>query len=174
VNLGKWDVWYKDATQRTPYGDALTYQLGAAFLAGLQIEDWGCGYGHFAEYIPCRGVDGSCSPFADEVADLAEYRSATEGLFMRHVLEHDERWKAILDNAVASFTKRMVLVLFTPWAEKTEVLTWTLLGVPDISFSKTDITDRFGGCTWQLEEYQTATYYGVEHVFLLEKDGLEG
>ena len=91
------------------------------------VEDWGCGLGWFRRYIsPPReylGIDGSASPFADIVHDLRTYRSGKpHGILMRHVLEHNHHWKPILDNAIASFTKGLCLILFTPWQVKTSVL----------------------------------------------------
>ena len=82
------------------------------------IEDWGCGLGGFRAFVPAgkyRGIDGSHSPFADEVVDLTTYTSEAEGVFIRHVLGHDHAWEAILRNAVASFRRKLVLVLFTPF-----------------------------------------------------------
>lgn len=172
MNLGKWDRWYVGATRQQAYGDVTTYELGAEFLAPCTtVEDWGCGYGWFAKHLPrARGIDGSLSPFADEIVDLADYRSDVEGIFMRHVLEHDDRWPAILDNALGSFSWRMVLVVFTPWAEKTGPIAMTDLGVPDIAFRQEDLTERFVGCRWSLQELETATYYGVEHLFRVERE----
>ena len=63
---------------------------------------------------------------------------------MRHVIEHNEAWGRILDNAVASFTERMVLILFTPERATTEAIAFHPdLGVPDIAFRLADLTDRF-------------------------------
>lgn len=174
TNLGKWDGRYAHLTTPEQYGDSLTYKLGAAHLANQAlIEDWGCGKGGMRLHVPpdrYRGIDGSLSPFADEIVDLAEYRSRVPGLFMRHVIEHDFRWAAILDNAVASFTERMVLVLFTPFRRVTQQLDFnSRFGVPNIAFNLQDITDRFGGLSWELETHATGTEYGVESVFYLER-----
>ena len=49
-----------------------------------------------------------------------------------------------LDNALASFTERMALILFTPEQEATEEIAFRSdVGVPDIAFRLADITDRF-------------------------------
>src|SRR4051794_34985861 len=96
-NRGKWTEYYRGVNTPHPYGDTLTYQLGANYLAGLdRIEDWGCGLGWLRQYLPpanYRGIDGSESPFADAVVDLEEYTSDVDGIFMRHILEHNFGWQ---------------------------------------------------------------------------------
>jgi hypothetical protein len=87
---------------------------------------------------------------------------------MRHVLEHNPfDWRLILDNAVASFTKRMVLVLFTPTADLTILLKDG--DPPDASLSWLDLTARFDGLSVGHERLITGTQYGVENIFYLEK-----
>jgi hypothetical protein len=89
------------------------------------VEDWGCGGGGLSEYIePQRyvGVDSSETPFATVRADLATYDASADGIVLRHVLEHNEDWAAILDNAVHSFKRRLCIVLFTPIVNSTRVL----------------------------------------------------
>lgn len=99
-NLGKWDPWYQAVTGEEPCGDTRTYELGAAYLKECErIEDWGCGRGWFRKYVApgrYRGLDGSRTSFVDEIVDLARYRSRVEGIFLRHVLEHDWEWEPIL------------------------------------------------------------------------------
>jgi hypothetical protein len=90
------------------------------------------------------GIEGTASSVCDEVVDLVAYRSTVPGIFMRHILEHNRMWDRILDNALASFTERMALILFTPEKASTEEIAWAPeLGVPDIAFRLADITDRF-------------------------------
>jgi hypothetical protein len=173
---GRWEPWYQSAQAPRAYGDTLTYEKAAAFLGGLEsVEDWGCGLAWFRRYLPqtvrYRGIDGSRSRFADHVADLRHYTSQAEGILLRHVLEHNEEWETILANALRSFTKRLVIVLFTPFAETTRQIGYNSgLGVPDIAFCKDELTRRFTPHRWSLEEnLETRTQYGVEHVFYLEK-----
>jgi hypothetical protein len=106
----KWNTWYKDLTIDNigsfRYGNTETYNLGYNFLKDCNIiEDWGCGVGGFKKnfinndlnkYI---GIDGSKTPFADIKTDLTQYISNTDGIFMRHILEHNYEWKKILENA---------------------------------------------------------------------------
>ena len=90
---------------------------------------------------------------------------------MRHVLEHNHHWQQILDNAIASFTDRMALIIFTPPANETHVIAHNPdIDVPDIAFAHTDITSRFTpNITWTEQTIPTATQYGHETIYLLTK-----
>jgi hypothetical protein len=169
---GRWHAWYSGLNEPESYGDKETYSLGEEFLSGLAIEDWGCGKGFFSLVHdgPYVGVDGTYTPYCDIVADLTEYTSNTPGIFMRHVLEHNLEWRKVLDNAVASFTEKMVLVLFTPMVTNTKQIAWTSgVEVPDISFSHDDITDSFDGVEYTYRDLKTNTQYGVERIYFLQK-----
>lgn len=169
-------AWKYDGVPKFPYGDDTTYRKGIAFLDGHGlIEDWGCGFAHartFVKKSPYLGLDGS-SPHADRIVDLCTYRSEADCVFLRHVLEHNVEWQRILEGAIASFRNRMVLILFTPFAETTRVLTTALhctsVAVPDISFRKDDLTRAFEGLKTTEESLRTDTQYGIEHVFYLER-----
>ena len=182
--VGLWESWYSNAKERAVYGDPRTAKRAGAFLnvSGIvTAEDWGCGLGGFRQYLGDHqtyiGVDGSRSPFVDVVCDLEHYRSSVDAIHLRHVLEHNHQWAMILENAVGSFQKRMVLTLFTPWAEETAVMAsypdflQTGQTMVDISFKRSDIVDRFSGVAhWTSEENMaTGCQYGVEHMFFLEK-----
>lgn len=182
TNVGKWDVWFATVTEEEPFADTETYRMGAGFLAGCAtVEDWGCGKGWFRRVLAAtcferlitseyRGVDGSATPFADIVVDLTRYMSEVDGIFMRHVLEHNYEWRTILANAVASFRRRMVLVLFTPLAEETHEIAFAPNpGVPDISFAEGDLVALFGDATWWRTDLATPSQYGAETVFFLER-----
>lgn len=177
-NLGKWDDWYKSLTTEDIgsicYGDDLTYLMGSAFLADVtEVQDWGCGAGGFKRFCRARytGLDGSKSPFADRVVDLCVFASNAEGVFMRHVLEHNYEWQKILDNAVRSFKRKFCLILFTPFAEQTCEIAHNRqhgVDVPDISFSRHDIERHLAGLRWELfANISTSSVYGVEHVYLI-------
>ena len=110
-NAGKWEALYRTFSEQRPYGDTTTYEMAANLFAGLKtVEDWGCGLGWFKRHldpaIRYKGVDGSHSPWADEVTDLTKYRSRAEGILLRHVLEHNDAWRAVLTNALASVAKQ--------------------------------------------------------------------
>lgn len=173
-NVGKWNNWYRSENiGKISYGgDAITYLMAASFFADLgEVEDWGCGVGGFKNYCTTKyiGVDGSNTPFADKMRDLTTYRSETDGIMLRHVLEHNYDWQKILTNALSSFKKKMFLCLFTPFAETTTEIAYTeAVGVPDLSMSKAEIESNFTDIKWcLLENIETATQYGVEHVYLL-------
>ncbi len=175
VNEGKWADWYQGVEKPWPYGDTTTYEIGAAWLDGCAlIEDWGCGAGWLRTLAPpdrYRGIDGTSSPFCDEVVDLVAYRSTVPAIFMRHVLEHNYDWVRILDNALASFNERMVLILFTPERAVTEQISFQPdVGVPDIAFRLADITDRFPpDVRHSVQRIASATQYGSETILLLER-----
>ena len=169
-------AWSYDSLPKFHYGDDTTYQKGIAFLDGHgTIEDWGCGFTHAKTFVTKSryiGVDGS-SQHADKIVDLRDYTSETDCIFMRHVLEHNVDWRRILANAMASFTKRMVLIIFTPFAHTTRVIATathvTAVPTPDISFRKEDLTDYFKPFNYCEESFNTDTQYHTEHVFYIER-----
>ena len=175
--LGKWELWYKNVKKMGSfcYGNTITYPLGEDFLSGMEVEDWGCGTGgfkrlHRGKYL---GIDGSKTPFVDKLVDLRNYKSNVDGIFIRHVLEHNYDWEKLLDNAVNSFKKKLCIVLFTPFSDKTKVIAQNKIhgvDVPDISLNKEDLERHFIGLKWHLtENLKTRTGYGVEHVYYVEK-----
>jgi hypothetical protein len=167
---GKWNLKYTD---QSSYGDDTTYRKGMAFLDGHgTIEDWGCGKGHARVFVRKSryvGVDGSWGPFTDRIAELEAYRSSPECLFMRHILEHNHNWRRILENALDSFSKRMVLVIFTPFGEETRQISTNWSDVPDISFRKDDLLDYLKHLRYREETVATDTQYKTEHIFYIEK-----
>lgn len=175
TNLDKWSRWYSLlGGEPRPYGDTETYQLGADFLKDCAlVEDWGSGAGWFSRFVSAeryRGIDGSKSPFTHIYADLAYYKSDVPGIFMRHVIEHDYRWAQILENAVASFRERMVLITFTPLVRETKVLsTEEEINVPNIAFSLRDLGRFISVYTVKWQTLHTATQFGVENIFFLQK-----
>lgn len=149
--MGQWSSRYE--ARAAPgnfagYGAAASYQLSAIFLADCHdVEDWGCGLGTFRRYCLSPqyiGIDGSESPAADAVVDLRKYTSDVEGILVRHVLEHNPTgWRQIFLNAIESFSKKMVLVIYTPFGDVTRNV--RRLSPPDIwvpvaiSFRKDDL-----------------------------------
>jgi hypothetical protein len=181
-SAGAWDTHYLPDSAPWPAGDNTTYLAGRDLLQHCEtIEDWGCGLGwfkHISELTQVKGIDGTGNPAADVVADLLTYRSQPEGIFMRHVLEHNMGWREILRNALASFTKRMVLVLFTPWAPgNTQVQLHgrrmnSGLVVPYLSLPRQELLDMFqlpGVSYCLIEDMQTDTRYKVEHLIVLNR-----
>ena len=179
----KWNEWYKNLTKDDigcfRYSNTITYKSGYYFLNSCdKIEDWGCGTGGFKlqftnndlhKYI---GIDGSITPFSDIKADLLEYISEIDGIFMRHVLEHNYEWKKILENACKSFNKKMCLILFTPFSDETKEIAHNLqhgVDCPDLSFNKNELINIFQkyNITFELQSIQTNTGYNIEHIFYL-------
>ena len=176
-NVGLWK-WYEGMTEPIAYGDDTTYKLGAEFLYDCKtIEDWGCGTAYFSNFMHSKqyykGIDGSHSNFVSEIHDLTTYVSLEkpDGILMRHILEHNHDWKSILQNALLSFEKKFVLVLFTPLTTSpTKVIVENVEPpVPDISFCLYDILEFLKPYKFNVEEVRTNTQYGVEYIFYIEK-----
>jgi len=188
-NLGKWASVYTDkwiarrqGTGRK-MGGALSYRLAANFFKGVDtVEDWGGGLGAFQHFLPDTTkyivVDGTNTPYADHVEDLESYRSHAEGILLRHVLGHNIKWKVILNNALASFQRKLCVIFFTPWSDdETKVISTSKLGrhtIPVISFQRQDIEDcieSFAGVRYRLEQniYSPKSEFRVEHIFYIEK-----
>lgn len=184
--MDKWNNWYKnikiDDIGSFKYGDTITYELGYNFLKSCnKIEDWGCGIGGFKRFIKDKdnieyvGVDGSITPFANIKADLTTYSSNTDGIFMRHILEHNYEWKKILNNACNSFNKKMCLILFTDFSDNTGEIAHNLkhgVDVPDLSFNKNELIEIFEkyNIKYKLQTLNTNTGYNIEHIFFLYKN----
>lgn len=167
--LGRWAPWYRglEAGEPQSYGDTTTYGLAAEFLADCKsVADWGTGKGYFQTLRPdAIGVDGTDTPFADVVADLRTYRRKVGGILLRHVLEHNEDWREIMDNAAWSANAKLCIVLFTPLSDVThEIARAPDIDVPDISFRLSDITERLAGFAVGFTEHDTVTQYGREVV----------
>lgn len=164
--------------------EKISFLKGINFLSDCKIiEDWGCGpicyfknfFKNKSSYI---GIDGSFSPNADKSnTDLIEYKSNIEGIFMRHILESNFQWRRILNNAVNSFSKKMVLVVFTPFVDETKILYYNeqdnYSGVPTLSFSKNDILEEINkyNITYTIEENIENRYcqYKIENIIYLTK-----
>ncbi|MBL8848895.1 MAG: glycosyltransferase family 2 protein [Planctomycetaceae bacterium] len=152
-NLGLWEPTYREG-RPFPYGNERSYRIGAEFLQNCRtVEDWGCGCQWFRRVmqqvqpaVVVTGVDGSAG-FCDRTADLANYRPAErpEGIFIRHVLEHDYNWRNILESALASFGQRMCLVCFTPLSDEQRLLSEfqfpTGGSCPYLSLPRTELAD---------------------------------
>jgi hypothetical protein len=176
VNLGAWDDAHGHASNRWSYGRASLPPVAAFVGTETAVEDWGCGGGALADYLPasCRyiGVDGSATPFADFVVDLRTYRSEVPAVVLRHVLEHNDEWSVILDNAIASAQHRLAIVLFTPMAETETAVLFRepdYGDVPVISFRIRDLMMPLALAGWDARSstYESPdTVFGVETILL--------
>jgi hypothetical protein len=184
TNMHKWDNLYKDLDNKPGafmFGDTESYISGARFLMDCEIvEDWGVGAGGFKRYRPdAIGIDGSITPFADKIEDLVNYKSECDGIFMRHVLEHDRNWKLILTNAISSAKKKLMIVLFIPLSggkteeilEGTEANKNMGVNVPNLSIAIDDFMDIISPYveTIDQENMISDTQYGQEVLFYITK-----
>lgn len=181
-NLGKWNSWYEGLDGNTApsyfrFGDTASYQLGAKFLEDcLVVEDWGIGAGGFKRYRPdAIGIDGSATPFADIIADLVTYRSKVNGIFMRHVLEHNYEWPRILCNALHS-AEKICVVLFVPFSKDQTVKIADNachgVDVPDLSLSEVEfnaVLNSTGVREVRREAYKNDCGYGQETIIYIRK-----
>ncbi len=145
------DRWHYAGLGQVQYGDESSYLACADWLdwPGWTVEDWGCGCAYikrFFRHAKYIGIDGSHNEFADICRqELDERVSSPDGILLRHVLDHNEGWKAILSNAAKCCQKRMVIDLFIPFGPETKVVDRTSpleLRYPDIvniQFKKEDI-----------------------------------
>lgn len=166
--------WIYGSVPSFPYGDETSYKKAVEFLDGPYIiEDWGCGTAYAQKFVKRGryvGVDGSWSLHRHISADLRTYRSSADAILMRHILEHNDEWQKVLENALASFQKKMCLIIFTPFSDKTHQIVMNPNGVPDISFCKDDLMKYLAPFNPKEEVFQSATQYSTEHIFYLEKN----
>jgi len=175
-NLGRWAAWYTPGVTQAPYGASPSYELAAEWLDGLHIEDWGCGRGWLRHFVPpdrYTGVDGTESPWADVVDDLAVRVSDVDGIAIRHVLEHDQQWRTILVNACRSARRRIFLAVFTPAGRNEEIGRTAELDVPDLALSSVDIERVAVAAGWSIIRHETIdspqTFYRAERCWWLER-----
>jgi hypothetical protein len=183
--LGLWDSWYEaDVGEARMYGESTTARLAGEWLnrpSIKTIEDWGCGHGGFKNYIgPDQtyiGIDGSKSRYATVTADLTQYRSTPDAIHIRHVLEHNPAWRAILTNVLASFIQRAVITLFTPLVKTETVIgrypnfNGTGVEMVDISLPEAEIDAALTAADLKVERkrLRTKTQYKIEHMYLLAR-----
>lgn len=143
--------WNYQGLGQVQYGSHDSYQVARNWLdfPGWTVEDWGCGCAYARKFFTMSkyiGIDGSKNDFADICQeDVIERKSTPEGIMLRHVLEHNERWKELLANALNCFQRRMVIVFFIDFGPETKIINRTAdpkyPGVVDIQFKRSDIQD---------------------------------
>ena len=142
------NMWNYKGLGQVKYGHPESYQRAAAFFdeVGGVLEDWGCGCCGAKEHIKvCQyiGIDGSKNEYADKQEDLRTYTSDCDCLLLRGVLDHNTEWEKILKNAIASFRKRALVMIFHDLGPVTKVLFRhtdpKFAGVPDLQFSLEDL-----------------------------------
>lgn len=157
--------------QHARYATDATYELAAAWVGGCKtVADWGGGPGYLRRYLSPETdyvcVDGTEQAGGPHVlADLTTYRVQSEGIVLRHVLDMTEDWEAILRNALAAFTQRMVVVTFTPDVPETR-LTKLKSGWPLRAFNPGDLR-RLMAPWLMLEDVVETTH--PERIYFLER-----
>lgn len=179
-NLGKWD--YSGLSEACYSGtDQITYKHAAKFLKD-NVEDWGCGTAWAKRYFKkYRGIDGSPSGHEDEVVDLIDYTSNVENILLKDVIEYDVNWEKILINAKKSFSKKLCLIISTPFVNKTRVGVWGKPikadgshgegKIPEMYFAKKDILAHFPQNEFKTSEefVETEYLYGTSWILYVEK-----
>jgi len=186
--LGLWNnFWHNRDPLKEAHTDAnITMQHSISILKHENIndlEDWGCGNSVFKEYckqlqsVKYIGVDGSNTGHQNIIADLTDYKSLVDCVYIRHVLENNDEYEKILNNALQSFKKILILILFTPLlssANTTQVINFTNLcgrAIPDIAFKENEIPAIIekNNCKYEkIEMSKTNTKYHVETIFVVK------
>lgn len=164
---------WKALLQHPVYGERETYRCAADWLEPCRVvADWGGAQGHLAEYLaPSCGylrVDGTLQsrPGTCQIlADLANFHERTEGIALRHVLDMTEEWLAVLRNALRAFTRRLVVVTFTPDVPVTQLVK-RKSGWPLWHFNPDDLRAEMGPLLVREQVVQTSH---PERVYYLER-----
>ena len=180
-----WTYRYEPGELVAPYGDDTTYRDGLGWLweTCCTVEDWGAGAAYGRKFTPPGktyvAVDGSpeSAPHVDHVSELHAWRirmprTYPDGIFIRHVLEHDLNWRQVLTDALSFFVRRMVLVTFTPFTSgPTRPLRPPGDYRYDLSFNTAELTSHFDGFRWRMQGYRDRErlQYGQEHLFRIER-----
>ena len=166
--MGKWDEYFLNRNYPFSLGSELTYKIGMSFLEDCDIvEDWGCANGYAKQFCKSPtyiGLDGSKNICSNNLVDLRYYSSNVNGIFIRHVLEHNAEWQLILENVLKSFTKKASLIFGGPWKEITHIKDIIAdREIVNMGFRKNDIIDML-----QSVNFVDFSIEG-EHVFLMQK-----
>ncbi len=159
--------WNYEGMSDVCFGETIVYQKMADFI-GDTVEDWGCGTGFARRYFKnYKGIDGTLG-YVAEAIDLVDYTSDVDNIAIRQVIEHNDNWKKILDNAYKSFNKKLFLAIHTPMSDKTHFI--QMCGeVPEYSFCPQDLKDCFPNCKFTEELLPTKFDYGNEYILYVEK-----
>jgi len=165
---------WPDMSVNGQYGALDTYLLTVPWLTQplyiRMLHDWGGGRRYAKNFctagVPYTCVDGT--PPADEIDDLATRRVPCDSLLLRHILENNpEDWREILLHALAAFQRRMAIVNFRAFADRTQVeYEDSATGIPYMRFAKADIDEVVGPYLVGQCSIQTTH---PEHVWYLEK-----
>lgn len=170
-----WENFMSKMQGLIPFGDNISYEIGAKFIDGLATEDWGSGYGwfltvHSGPYIAVNNVP--VMPWPEIIADLHDYTSNTPAIFLRAVLEHTPNWRKILNNAILSATEKIVLVVTTPDGDDNIIKYIGNTEIPDIALPWKEIDETFLKNNWNFEKIflETKTHNGIDSIWLAQKN----
>lgn len=154
------------------FGSPDTYRLAASWLRECSdVADWGGSTGYFRcclpETVAYTVVDGTRQTLTHNfvLANLTQYHVPSDGILLRHVLDNTLEWQQILDNAVAAFRRRLVVITFTPAAMETHRAK-NQCGWPCWHFQPDDLRVRMA--PWLVSEQWIHTTH-PEHVYYLER-----
>lgn len=178
-----WDFHHDKASHQFPYGrDETTYLLAAKKFEDFDtVEDWGCGVSWFSKVMSesspetkVLNIDGAKSKWSDVVADLTRYETRAEGIFIRHVLEHSLRWDRILRNALKSFERRLVVIVYTPIEDVQRIIREeyprrSRIAVPVIALPWYPLFSMFQSFDLDVEKVKTKVDFGEETIFTVER-----
>ncbi len=120
-------------------------------------------------------LDGSNTGYQDKIADLINYKSDVDCVYIRHILEHNDEYEKILNNGLQSFKKVLILILFTPLSNSASTVLNTIqlsgYTIPDISFNESEIISIIerNNCRYEKIEFSNSlTQYNVETIFIVK------
>lgn len=151
------------------YGAVESYIVAARWLSVCAtVADWGAGGAYFRSFLPetvrYLAIDGTRQLGTDIVADLATYQEPSEGISLRHVVDNTPNWRSVLRKAIASFTRRLVVVTYTPDVNTTRIDRMES-GWPVWYFNPSDLREEMG--ILRVREIMTAA--APERIYLLER-----
>jgi hypothetical protein len=156
---------------RPHYGTLDTYHLAADWLKDCtDVADWGGSLGFFGEVlpksIPYTIVDGTAQSDHQVMADLLDYHVKSDGILLRHVLDHTRDWKRLLHNAMDA-SRKLVVVTFTPNSTTgSSYLIEKKSGWPIWRFNPLDIRAEMGD---RLVKDETVATSHPERVYYLDR-----
>lgn len=164
--------WNYQNLGQVHYGHDYSYAIPCQWFdeVGGLLEDWGCGCAMAKAFVKkCRylGIDGSANEYADRCGvDLRDYVSTADCILLRDVLDHNVEWEKVLQNALNSFQKRMVIVVFRALGPETKVVfvntSEKYPGVPDLQFCRTDLLKHIQPYLVREEQFANETLFFLE------------
>jgi hypothetical protein len=154
------------------YGALESYLLAVDWLKDCtDVADWGGAQGFFGTLLPARVrytvVDGTRQRDDQVLADLMTYHVHSDGILLRHVLDHTRDWRGLLQNAMQC-SRRLVVITFTPPPAEHQrtVLIEKKSGWPVRRFDVNDLRKAMGD--WLVSDEDVPTTH-PERIYYLER-----